>query len=142
VAARAAIAVRIGGWFFAHAGNTAGRTQAQLEHDLEAAVDRDDFRADELVGEASILEARDWYAEPAVVTSTLAALGVAHVVFGHDPNALGPVGRIAVGQDGALIRIDCGMSPDVDDSAGALLRIRGDSAEQLAADGTITHLWP
>jgi hypothetical protein len=66
-------------------------------------------------------------------------------VFGHDPNALGPRGSIAVAQDGALMRIDGGMSPDVDYSAGALLRIRRDSgdevAEQLDAVGSVLELW-
>ena len=135
-------AAQIGDWFFSHAGNTKGLTTAALESDLEAAFDPDDFRADACGGGDSLLEARDWYRDAATVAAATAALGVGHIVFGHDPNALGPRGSIATAQQGALVRIDCGMSPDVDYSAGAMLRINGDVADQLAADGTVTQLLP
>ena len=148
-------AAKVDDWFFSHAGNTKGRTVAELE----AALETDDFTSSELVGSDSILESRDWYTNAATVTAAAQALGVAHFVFGHTPSALGPRGAIAVAQDGALFRIDCGMSPDVDDSQGALFRIDcgmspdvDDSqgalfqfsngiATQLAADGSITELW-
>ena len=66
-------------------------------------------------------------------------------MFGHSPHALGPDGAIAVAQEGALFRIDCGMSPDVDYSEGALLRVRRkdgqETAEALSADGSAHELW-
>ena len=44
-----------------------------------------------------------------------------------------------------LFRIDCGMSPDVDDSKGKLLRIRSDAgsdvAESLDATGKVEPVW-
>ena len=139
-------AARVGDWFFAHAGYTKGRAIDALESALETAFDTHDFEDDAFVGGDSLLEARDWYGDASAVARANAALGVAHTVFGHDPNALGSRGAIETAQQGALVRIDCGMSPDVDYSQGALLRIRndgtGDIAEQLAADGTITKLWP
>ena len=65
-------------------------------------------------------------------------------MFGHDPHALGPEGSIATAQGGALVRIDCGMSPAVDYSKGVLLRVRSvaghDVADALAADGSVTQL--
>lgn len=135
-------AARIGTWFFAHAGNTQGLTLDALETELETAFDTDDFRSAAFVGSDSLLEARDWYSDASLVARATAALGVDHIVFGHDPNALGARGSIATAQQGALMRIDCGMSPDVGYSDGALLRIEGDVADQLAADGTVTQLWP
>lgn len=137
---------RVGRWFFSHAGNTAGRTVAQLEGALRAGVVARDYRDTEVIGDASILEARAWWTTSAVVVSTNArALDVDHFVFGHSPSALGARGQVGVAASGGLFRIDCGMSPGVDDSRGALLRVRVDAgrevAESLAADGSIHTLW-
>lgn len=126
---------RVGRWFFAHGGSTKGRTVAALDAALRAALEaHPTFDADEIVGADSILEARDWYADPAVAIANAAALGVDHVVFGHDPNALGPRGAIAVAQDRRLLRIDCGMSPRVNDSDGRVLRVRHEGAVEIAEE--------
>ena len=126
---------RVGRWFFAHAGSTKGRTVAALDAALRAALTaHPTFDSDEIVGADSILEARDWYGDPMVTTANVAALGVDHVVFGHDPNALGPRGAIAVAQDRRLLRIDCGMSPLVNDSDGRVLRIRREGAVEIAEE--------
>jgi len=126
---------RVGRWFFAHAGSTKGRTVAALDAALRAALQaHPTFDADEIVGGDSILEARDWYADPAVTLANAAALGVDHIVFGHDPNALGPRGTIAVAQDTRLLRIDCGMSPLVNDSEGRVLRVRHDGAVEIVEE--------
>lgn len=137
---------RVGRWFFSHAGNTAGRTVAQLEAALRAALSANDYRDAEIVGAGSIVEARDWWTSSNTVVATQArALDVDHFVFGHTPSALGARGAIAVAADGALVRIDCGMSPNVDDSRGALLRVRVDGgrevAESLGADGAVRVVW-
>lgn len=138
-------AARIDGWFFAHAGDSHGRDLDQLEGALRTAFDTNDFEDPEFTGAASLLEARDWYRDPVVVAAANHTLGVQHTVFGHTPDALGPRGTIAVAQAGALLRIDCGMTPDVDDSQGALLRIRragaDEVAEQLDSQGRVTPLW-
>jgi hypothetical protein len=140
------IAAKVGAWFFAHAGDTHGRSLADLDTALRAAVDvHPDYDDPELVGGASILESRGWYGDPSVAPTYAAALGVTHIVFGHDPNALGPRGLIAVAQGGVLFRIDCGLSPDVNDSTGMLLRVTQsgdeDVAEALDASGKATALW-
>lgn len=139
-------AARVGRWFFAHAGDTRGRSVAELERALRAAVTADDYRGDEVVGAGSILESREWYtSDRGAALRDARAVGAEHIVFGHDPNALGARGRIAVAQNGALLRIDCGMSPDVNDGAGELLRVRAegnvDVAEALAADGSVREVW-
>ncbi len=140
------LGARIGAWFYSHAGNTKGRSLAALDDALRGALSSPARFADpEIIGSDSILEARDWYADATIARANAASLGVAHFVFGHDPNALGPRGAIAFGQDGLVVRIDCGMSPDVNYSTGCLLRVRRDGmtdvAEQLAADGRTTPLF-
>lgn len=115
---------RVGRWFFAHAANTKGRPIGALEMALEADVTANDYRGSEVIGADSILESRDWFTDDSAVTSTLSALAVDHVVFGHTPTALGTEGAIATAHGGALLRIDCGMSPDVGYSQGEVLRVR------------------
>ena len=122
---------RVGGWFFSHAGDTGGRALNVLDAALEAAVKAHaDYNDPAIVGTSSILESRAWYTST-VVTQNAAALGVKHIVFGHDPNALGPKGAIAVAFGNALVRIDCGMSPGVDDSKGKLLRVTQQGATDV-----------
>ena len=137
---------RVGGWFFSHAGDTQGRTVAVLESTLEAAVKaHSNYNDPEIVGATSILESRAWYASASTATQNAAALGVKHIVFGHDPSALGARGKIAVAPGNVLVRIDCGMSPGVDDSTGMLLRITQQGADdvvaQLDATGTAKALF-
>ncbi|MEI8257191.1 MAG: metallophosphoesterase [Deltaproteobacteria bacterium] len=139
-------AVRVGGWFFAHAGDTQGRDLAALESALHDAVALQDYGAAEVIGTGSILESRDWYlSDPTRPMRYALAVGASHLVMGHDPHALGPDGVISRTADAALFRIDCGMSPDVDYSAGVLLRVRrvgaNDVAESLEADGTVAPVW-
>jgi hypothetical protein len=74
-----------------------------------------------------------------------AALGVTHIVFGHQPSALGATGEIAMGAGGTLFRIDCGMSPDVNYSDGRMMRVHTegdvDVAESLQPDGSAREIW-
>ena len=130
-------------WFFAHAGNTAGRSIAELESALRNAVDlHPDFDSPEIVGGDSILESKSWYDARA---TNAQALGVDHIVIGHQPNAVGPAGKIAITTDALLLRIDCGMSPDVGYSEGKLLRVRTiggrDVAESLDPSGAVEVVW-
>ena len=139
-------AVRVGRWFFSHAGDTHGRSVAGLEQVLRLAVEPHNYDDPEVVGSSSILESRGWYGSDDGIGARFAqAVGARHIVFGHQPDALGPRGAIAVAQGGALFRIDCGMSPDVNDSEGKMLRVRfdgaADIAESLAPDGTVQELW-
>lgn len=138
--------VKIGHFFFSHAGDTGGRSMTQLEALLEAAVEaHPDYDDPAIVGEKSILESREWYEDAATAPANAAALGVRHIVFGHDPSALGAKGKIAVAQDDVLVRIDCGMSPDVDYSKGMLLRVTkketADLVEQIDASGKTKTLF-
>jgi hypothetical protein len=139
------VAARVGGWFFAHAGDTAGRTIDAIEADVARALPARGFADDVFVGDGSLLESRGWATDAGRVAANLAGVGAEHLVMGHDPHALGPAGAIAATSDASVLRVDCGMSPDVDDSRGALLRVRhegaDDVAEALDADGGVTLLW-
>ncbi|CAN5453302.1 hypothetical protein BH11MYX1_BH11MYX1_13250 [soil metagenome] len=137
---------RIGDWFFSHAGQTHGRSVTDLAYALQAGLVANDFAADEVIGSDSMLEARAWWETSAKVASVNAeALAVAHIVFGHTPDALGPAGAIAVGDGGLLFRIDTGMSPAVNDSEGSLLEVTHDGGDEVAtelrADGSTIALW-
>jgi hypothetical protein len=138
-------AARVGTWFFAHGGDTGGRTIADLEAALEASVASTDYHGPEIVGGASILESRNWDQGSSTIGPTYArAVGAEHIVFGHEPHALGPAGSIQQGSKRTLFRIDCGMSPEVNYGQGALLRVRQefglDVVESLEADGTVRRL--
>lgn len=65
-----------------------------------------------------------WYATlPSTAPRYAAALGATHIVFGHQPSALRAAGEIATGAGGTLFRIDCCMSPDVNDSDGRVMPV-------------------
>jgi hypothetical protein len=152
---------RVRDWFFSHAGNTDGRTLDRLVSDLQNGVDRDGFASQQLIGDNSLLEARlgggkaqngqPWFANSkANAEQTLAAyasaLGVAHIVQGHQHEAVKfddgvqrNVGEMFQ-RYGLLFLIDTGMSEDIGDSQGAILRIRKD-ATAICPDGKETKLW-
>jgi hypothetical protein len=150
-------AARINGWFFCHAGNTGGRTIKQIASDIEAGVDKVGFRSPQLVGPDSLLEARlgdrPWFEESAdhdpkkLLAADAAALGVAHIVEGHQPGEVRfPDGVTRHAGEmfqryGLLFLIDTGMSSGVDNSHGAALRISGNQAVAVCPDGLETVIW-
>lgn len=138
-------AVRVGPWFFSHAGDTHGRSVADLEQALRAAIDTNGYNDPEVVGSDSILESKDWFVgDDSMGLRYAHAVGAEHIVFGHSPHSIGPDGAIATTQNHALFRIDCGMSPAIDYSQGVLLRVRRDAgqdvAEALLANGSVQGL--
>lgn len=138
--------VRVGRWLFSHAGDTHGRSLAELATVLRAGVDQHDYDAAEITGDTSILQSEDWSTADKTIGARYAqAAGAAHLVFGHNPSGLGSKGEIGQAQDGALFRIDCGMSPSIDYSQGALFRVTmkdwKEIAAELRADGTVKDLW-
>jgi hypothetical protein len=162
---------RVRDWFFSHGGDTGGRTIPQLTADFESGVGKDGFGSQQLVGQDSLLEARlgeegpgghSWFdvGRPQVSAEQLlsryaAALGVAHLVQGHQHKAVlfDDGQQRKLGQmfqwRGLLFLIDVGMSEGVGDSQGAVLRIHaggakdGNAVEAIAIcpDGTSTSIW-
>ncbi|MFT3697327.1 MAG: metallophosphoesterase [Kofleriaceae bacterium] len=137
--------VRIKKWFFAHGGNTGGDSIAKLSKRLQDAVDKDGFGAKDITGGDSILEAQNWYADKDTGSKYADALGVKHIVFGHDPGAFGDKGHILASKDGSLIKIDVmmGLTEKKAVTGGLLLHIKTkgqDSVEILDSSGTATPL--
>jgi hypothetical protein len=157
---------RVDDWFFSHGGNTGGRTISQLTADFQNGVGKDGFGSPQLIDPNSMLEARigeegpggkAWFevesprrSAEQVLSSYVAALGVNHLVQGHQHQKIvfedGQQRR--VGQmfqwRGLLFLIDVGMSEGVGDSHGAVLHIRhgnGEEALAIDADGTEKSLW-
>jgi hypothetical protein len=133
-------AARVNGWFFAHAGPTDGRTLDELGAALRTDVDAHGFGAPLLSDPGSILEARlsntgpQWWdatGDPkALLDAWMGALGVNHVVVGHQPGdvafadgSLRPRDTIFTKYKRRLCLIDTGLSVDVDATGGAWLHI-------------------
>ena len=153
------IAARVNDWFFSHGGNTAGRTLAALTNDLQSGIDKDGFGSQQLVGDDSLLEARlgstPWFqpngADAKVTLAAYAkALGVAHMVQGHQPGKVEFADGTtrAAGEMfqryGLLFLEDTGMSSGIDNSLGAVLKIAKRESERATAicfNGTATDLW-
>jgi 3',5'-cyclic AMP phosphodiesterase CpdA len=153
-------AARVNDWFFSHAGNSGGRTMPQLIADLQAGVDRDGFDTVQLTDSNSVIQARlgvqgpggkSWFDGGTKGDERLAeyaaALGVKHIVQGHQHNAetfpdhkMRKVGDIYQWR-GRLFLIDVGMSQDIDESMGMALRIRAAGADAICPDGRTTLLW-
>jgi hypothetical protein len=160
-------AARVNDWFFAHAGNTHGRSLAQLRADLQAGVDRAGFKAPVLLDPDSLLEARmsgkagPWWQRkgdsPGAGRARLAryvkALGVAHLVVGHQPSNVTfadaeprRAGKLVQRFDGLIFLIDVGMSREIGHSTGALLHVRRTrtgrrEAVVVTAKG-VKRIWP
>lgn len=137
--------VRVKKWFFSHSGNTGKRSMHDLRKKLERSVDDHGYADDDVTGNDSILEAQKWFGDPdkdGAGRDEAAALGVEHVVFGHDPGAFGDkaMDRVRGTKNGVLYKIDTGMG--IHDGSGVgkafLLHVytKGkDSAEVLDAKG-------
>jgi hypothetical protein len=155
-------AARVGDWFFSHGGNTDGLTIAELSRALQDGVTKDGYTARVLSDPNSLLEARlgegkVWFhpsdkepgkTERGNLAADAAALGVAHMVQGHQPGEVEFADGVVRHKGemfqrwGLLFLIDTGMSRDVDDSKGAFLRVsRGKEAVAVCPDGTETPLW-
>ncbi len=142
-----AYAARVNDWFFSHSGNTSGKTIEQLSAEFKTAVEQGDWKA--LLGETSLLESEKWWKGAGdartLLDRNLAAVKAKHLVFGHDPGAFEPKGNIDEDKEGRLVLIDTGMSPAVNYSKGALLRIETIGNETIAtsvdADGNKREIW-
>jgi hypothetical protein len=162
-------AVRVDDAFFSHAGSTKGRTLAELVADLRRGVDEDGYAAKVLAGKKGLLEARmkprPWWEKrkddasesEARLRQYAEALGVDHVVFGHQPGKYDfsdgtrrKKGEMLAKFDGLVVLIDVGMSRGIGSdgegySEGALLRIRRTDGEEtgtaLDARGGTKLLW-
>lgn len=143
------LAARVNEWFFAHAGNTSGKTLEELAQKFRHEVDQGEWGSHFLIGDDSLLEAEKWWKQNGQPTRLLdeylTALNVRHIVFGHDPGAFHDKGKIGQEEDGRIFLIDVGMSPAIDYSKGAFLLIDTVDGEVVAtsldANGAKKELW-
>lgn len=143
------LAARINDWFFAHAGNTSGKSIAELAEKFRHEVDQGDWGSHFLIGDDSLLEAEKWWKHDGqsvrLLDDYLTALNARHIVFGHDPGAFHNKGEIGAEEDGRIFLIDVGMSPAIDYSKGALLLINTSGSEAIAtsldANGRRNQVW-
>lgn len=155
---------RVNDWFFSHAGSTGGRTLDELAKDLRKGVENDGYDNEVLVGDEGLLEARmkprPWWEKKndkpheslARLRGNARALGVRHIVFGHQPGtyefndgSTRERGTMFQNFDGLLFLIDVGMSRGVDDSKGSILYIQGaggaETATAIYRDAPAELLW-
>jgi len=119
------LAARVGRWLFCHAGLYPGPDWAAFKSAASAALGAGDYGDELLQADDSILEAKDWWKDPAQrasLESRLAADGMYGLVQGHQPKAYGFPNRIGALDGGRLVKIDNGMAPDAGAHAGSLLR--------------------
>jgi len=154
------LAARVNDCFFAHAGNTHGKTLARLSADLRDGIDRKGFKAPILRDDDSLLVARlhpaPWWERKkdrkgegrARLEGYVKALGVKHLVIGHQPGKVlfadgssRKAGEMYQHGDGLIFLIDVGMSRGVGDSNGAVLHIQQGKASAVFPDGTKKQLW-
>jgi hypothetical protein len=131
-------------WFFAHAGDTGGKTLKELRSALEDEVDAKGYGADVLLGKKGLLEARlhhrPWWEKEGDegadsenrLRRHVQSLGVSHMVIGHQPGnvrfsdgSTRKKGTMIQKFDGLIFLIDVGMSEAIDYSQGAMLHISG-----------------
>jgi hypothetical protein len=160
------LAARVNDWFFAHAGATRGRSLAQLRSELSDWVDAHGFLIEEKTSPLEpLLNARlnpyPWWQESDKedadasrerLAKWVAALGVKHLVVGHQNNKVKfsdgsrrEEGKVYAKFDGLIFLIDVGMSRQIDRSKGAVLHIhKGDEKKVtvLFPDGSEEKLWP
>ena len=142
-------AARVNDWFFAHGGNTSGKSIHELAEVFRTAVDQGDWGSAFIIGDDSLLEAQEWWRGEGkakeLLDGYLQALNCKHIVFGHDPSAFHNKGEIGQDKDGRVFLIDVGMSPAIDYSKGALLLIDAIGNDVVAtsfdAEGRKTELW-
>ncbi|HWZ41977.1 MAG TPA: metallophosphoesterase [Candidatus Saccharimonadales bacterium] len=162
------IAARVNDWFFCHAGNTNNQSIPDLSAAIESGFKKHGFATKQLVGDNSLLEARlndkgpgglPWFDNGSSSTDPqkllaqyAAALGVKHIVQGHQPGSVDfPDGKNRSKEDlfqryGLLFLIDGGMSKGIEGSTstGGALRISGTSPQTVVAtcaNGQTMMLW-
>lgn len=156
------IAAKVGSWFFVHGGKTGGKSVAQLSMDLVTGIDGAGFGAPVLSATDSLLEARLSGAGPqwwdatgnptALLTTWTQALGVSHLVMGHQPGSVGFADGSTRGADqmaqkygGLLFLVDTGLSVGADATGGAWLHVTkpgapGEAFEEVLPTGATRAL--
>lgn len=118
------VAVRVGRWLFCHSGFYPNMSWADFSSQAQKVLVAQNYGSDFLIGNSSILEAKDWEKNSSMLTPMITRMntaGLFGIVFGHQPKAFGVQGRSASKMGGRLIKIDSGMAPEAGSHPGSLL---------------------
>jgi hypothetical protein len=139
------LAARVGRWLFCHAGLYPGPTWSAFAASASAALSAGSYD-DPLLSDAdSILEAKDWWKDPAAraaLESRLSADGLYGLVQGHQPKAYGFPNQIGALDGRRLVKIDGGMAPEAGSHAGAMLRFSSPAQMNVAAPADMQIIGP
>lgn len=118
------VALIVGRWLFAHSGFYPQMSWSDFSVKAGDVIAKGAYSDPFLIGDDSILEAKDWEKSPdtlQLLLSRLDGLALYGEVFGHQPGAFGIQGRSAAKADGRLIKIDNGMAPEAGSHPGSVL---------------------
>ncbi len=139
------LAARVGRWLFCHAGLYPGPDWASFKASAQSVLSGGNYGDDLLQADDSILEAKDWWKDPAVrktLEAKLTADGLYGLVQGHQPKAYGFPNQIGALDGGRLVKIDNGMAPDAGAHPGSLLRFSVPSQMNAAAPPAMAVVGP
>ena len=149
------IAAAAGKWLFFHAGLLPQMSWKDIQARAAAVLGDGNYNDPLLSDPKSMLEAKDWWADPAVRAdeeNRLENNGFFGVVFGHQPAALKITGRIGAVDSGHLIKIDTGMAVQAGAHSGMMLVFNNTSEMDensfpshvytMGPDGTMNLLQP
>lgn len=118
------VAAQVGRWLFCHSGFYPDMAWSDFKDKAIHVMAREKYDSDFLIGNDSILEAKDWEKNKSTmkpVLNRLDSMGFFGIVFGHQPAAFGIKGRSAAKANGRLIKIDNGIPVKSGSHPGSLL---------------------
>jgi calcineurin-like phosphoesterase family protein len=139
------LAAKVGRWLFCHAGLYPGPNWADFSTAAGAALSAARYGDPLLSADDSILEAKDWWKDPAArvdLEKRLEADGMYGLVQGHQPKAYGFPNRIGALDGGRLVKIDNGMAPEAGSHSGSILRFSKPAQMNAASPADMQVLGP
>lgn len=130
------VAAVVGKWLFCHSGFYPDMTWADFKDKSIHVTATEKYDSKFLIGNNSILEAKDWEKDKSTlkpVLERLNTMGLFGIVFGHQPGAFGIKGRSAAKAKGRLIKIDNGIPAEGGSHPGSLLVFTDPSQMNLLA---------
>lgn len=118
------VALKVGRWLFSHSGFYTSTDWGGFTTHAQQVLESQRYGDAFLIGDTSILGAKDWEKDGTSLDLVLKSLDAAALwgsVFGHQPDAFKIRGRSAAKKGGRLIKIDNGMAPEAGSYAGSLL---------------------
>jgi hypothetical protein len=139
------LAARVGRWLFCHAGLYPGPSWTEFSSAAGGALSARSYGDPLLSADDSILEAKDWWKDPAAraaLEKQLEADGMYGLVQGHQPKAYGFPNRTGSLDGGRLVKIDNGMAPEAGSHAGSILRFSKPSQMKASAPADMQVIGP